>query len=97
MSSPDLEFEWDDQKARLNLKKHGVGFEEAEMVFDDLSARIIDDPDHSLDESREIIIGYSDRRRLLFVSYMARGNRIRIIGARLATREERRAYEQNYD
>jgi len=97
MSQPGFEFEWDDQKARLNLRNHGVSFEDAETVFDDLSARIIDDPDHSADESREIIIGHSDRNRLLFVSHTARGNRIRIISARPATREERKAYEEKYD
>jgi uncharacterized DUF497 family protein len=97
MMRPDLEFEWDDEKAASNLKKHGVSFEEAETVFDDPYARVIDDPDHSDDESRAILIGYAANNQMLFVSYAARGERIRFISARRATREERKTYEQTYN
>jgi uncharacterized protein len=91
-----VEFEWDSDKAKRNLKKHGVDFEEAETVFDDPYARIIDDPDHSVEENREIIIGQSDRNRLLYVSFTARGNVIRIISARKADQSEHKAYEEKY-
>jgi len=88
------EFEWDAQKAEENLKKHGVAFEEALTVFADPPANIFDDPDHSGDERRELIIGHSAAQRLLIVSFMERGRRTRIIGAREATARERRDYEQ---
>jgi uncharacterized DUF497 family protein len=90
-----LEFEWDPNKGEENLKKHGVGFDEALTVFGDSSARIFDDPDHSTDEAREIIIGYSQRQRLLLVSFTERPPRVRIISARKATRRERQGYEQS--
>lgn len=63
-----LRFEWDDSKAHLNLRNHGVGFDEAQTVFVDPLARIFDDEAHSVEEEREIVIGYSSRDRLLFVS-----------------------------
>lgn len=94
---PGFEFEWDDEKARLNLRKHRVSFDEAETVFDDPYARVIDDPDHSAEEERAIIIGRSSRNRLLFVSYAARKERIRIISGRVASRKEHRTYEEEYD
>lgn len=97
MGQPDIEFEWDDEKAARNFKKHRVRFELAETVFDDPYARIIDDVDHSEDEARAIIIGYAATNQLLFVSFAARGKRIRLIGARRATHEERRSYEQKDD
>jgi uncharacterized DUF497 family protein len=89
------EFEWDAKKANENLKKHGVAFEEALTVFADPLARIFDDPDHSEDEPRELIIGHSANQRLLIVSFTEREPRTRIIGARQATAHERRDYEQN--
>ncbi len=95
MMQQSIEFEWDEQKARLNLKKHRVSFDEAGTVFDDPQARVIDDPNHSSDEERAIIIGHSSKNRLLFVSYAARGDRIRIISARPASREERKGYEEH--
>ena len=64
-----LEFEWDARKAKANLNKHGVAFDEAMTVFADPLARIFDDPDHSADEPREIIIGHSVRPRLLLVGF----------------------------
>ena len=94
MSVHNFEFEWDPAKASSNLIKHGVDFVEAETVFQDPFARVIDDPDHSADECREIIIGYSNVRHLLFVAFAARGARIRIISVRRATREERKIYEE---
>ena len=63
-----LEFEWDPAKAAENLKDHGVSFEEAVAAFADPLAKIVDDPDHSIDERREIIIGHSEKQRLLLVS-----------------------------
>ena len=87
-------FEWDDEKAQKNLEKHGVSFEEAQTVFADPLAGIKIDPDHSVGEIREIIVGYSERERLLLVSFTERGEIIRIINARLATRRERNVYEE---
>jgi uncharacterized protein len=89
------EFEWDADKARENIKKHGIAFEEALTVFADPLASVFDDPDHSDQERRELIIGHSARRRLLIVSFMERALRTRIIGARKATPTERRNYEEN--
>ena len=91
-----LKFEWDDQKASTNQRKHQVGFEEASSVFHDRLARIFDDPEHSHSEPREIIIGYSEKNRLLLVSFIERGpDLIRIISARKATRAERSGHEKN--
>lgn len=89
------EFEWDAVKARENAKKHGIGFEEALTVFADPLASIFDDPDHSEEERRELIIGHSARQRLIVVSFTERDRRTRIIGARTATPRERRHYEKN--
>jgi uncharacterized protein len=89
------EFEWDRAKARENLKKHGVAFEEALTIFADPLARIFDDPDHSENEQRELIVGHSTQHRLLVVSFTERQPRARIIGAREATLHERRDYEEN--
>jgi uncharacterized DUF497 family protein len=90
-----LHFEWDDHEARLNLRNHGVGFDEAAMVFLDPLARIFDDEAHSLEEPREIVIGHSSEDRLLLVCFTERGDVIRIISARKATRKERNDYEEN--
>jgi uncharacterized DUF497 family protein len=89
-----LEFEWDAGKAEANAKKHGVTFAEALMVFADPLARIFDDPDHSANEHREIIIGHS-ARQLLIVCFAERKGRIRIISARAVTRRERQDYEES--
>ena len=89
-------FEWDEHKARLNRGKHGITFDEASSVFDDLLAKIFDDEPHSAEERREIIVGHSIKRRLLLVCFVERPNeRIRIISARLPTSQERQAYEEN--
>ncbi len=90
-----MEFEWDESKATANLTKHGVSFEEANTVFDNVLAVIFDDQAHSVGEKREIIIGHSRNNRLLLISFTERSNAIRIISARLATPREREDYEQN--
>ncbi len=89
-----LRFEWDSVKAGTNQKKHGVSFEEAQSVFADERARLIDDPDHSDDEDRFVLLGLSSSLRVLVVvhCYRSEGNTVRIISARKATREEQRHY-----
>jgi len=92
MTSP--RFEWDPGKATTNLKKHGVSFEDAQTAFGDERARLIDDPDHSREEDRFVLLGLSFSLRLLVVAhcYRSEGNVIRIISARKATRSEERSY-----
>lgn len=85
-----LEFEWDEEKARLNIKKHGVMFETAARVFLDENRIEIYDKAHSIDEDRYITIGLAGD--VLFVVYTERRSRIRLISARLATARERRLY-----
>jgi uncharacterized DUF497 family protein len=87
-------FEWDRRKAKANLRKHGVSFEEAQTVFTDPLSMTLPDPDHSEDEERFIDIGMSDNRRVLVVVYTERGRRIRLISARKATPVERKQYEE---
>jgi len=89
-----LSFEWDDQKAKANLAKHGVGFEEASTVFSDPLSLTIPDPAHSQTEDRFIILGLSHRGKLLVVVHTERGDNIRIISARPASRGERKDYEE---
>ena len=89
-----LRFEWDKRKADSNLRAHGVSFPEATTVFADPLSVTISDPDHSMAEMRFVDVGLSNRGRLLVVSYTERGNRIRLISARLATGNERRQYEE---
>ena len=90
----ELRFEWDPKKAVANLRNHGVSFEDAKTVFADESARLIDDPDHSVDEDRFILPGLSSSLRMLVVChcYRADGNLIRIISARKAEGRERNSY-----
>jgi uncharacterized protein len=88
-----MEFEWDDRKAEYNLQKHGVSFTEAATVFYDPHSITFDDPDHSDDEDRFIIIGTSAPARLLMVAHTDRGDRIRVISARPLKPKERRLYE----
>jgi uncharacterized DUF497 family protein len=90
-----MEFEWDPRKHAGNRGKHSVGFDEALTIFADPLARIFDDPDHSRDEKREIIIGHSARQRLLIVCFTEHTDKIRIISARAATKRERNDYEEN--
>jgi hypothetical protein len=87
-------FEWDPQKAAINLRRHKVSFKEAATVFSDPLSVTIADPDHSTDESRYLIIGQSHRQRLLIVSHTEQADRIRIISARELTPTERDAYEE---
>lgn len=91
----DLLFEWSPRKAKLNLAKHGVSFEEARTVFTDPFARIFDDSDHSAAEHREIIVGHSNRSRLLMVCFTETQHAARIFSARPATSRERHDYEEN--
>jgi uncharacterized DUF497 family protein len=90
-----FEFEWDDAKAKANLKKHGVAFVEALTVFVDPLARIFDDPDHSATEVREMIVGYSTKPRLLVVGFTERSGRVRLIHARPAIKAEQKRHEEN--
>jgi uncharacterized DUF497 family protein len=89
-----LEFEWDEDKARKNLKKHGVSFEEASTIFGDPLSLTIPDPQHSEEEDRFVTLGESNRKRFLVVVSTDRGDAIRIISARVATRRERKEYEE---
>ena len=89
-----MEFEWDPPKAARNLAKHGVSFEEAATAFGDPFGRIVADPRHSSVEERLVLLGLSKHRRLLAVMYTERAEALRIISARLATRPERRDYEE---
>jgi uncharacterized protein len=88
-----MQFEWDPKKAKSNVKKHGVSFEEAVTVFYDPLSATFDDPDHSGTEPRFVTIGYSTGNRLLFVSHSDRGENLRIISARIATAHERKRHE----
>ncbi|MEY4907422.1 MAG: hypothetical protein RL260_1140, partial [Pseudomonadota bacterium] len=87
-------FEWDERKAAANAKKHGVSFDEAKSVFVDERAKLIDDPDHSEDEERFVLLGLSSALRLLLVChcYRGEGNVIRMISARKATTKESKSY-----
>jgi uncharacterized DUF497 family protein len=87
-----MQFEWDEDKARSNLKKHGVSFEEASTVFGDPLALTIPDPLHSEEEDRFVTLGESNRRRLVVST--DRDDRIRIISARVATKREKKNYEE---
>jgi hypothetical protein len=89
-----LRFEWDSRKARENLTKHGVSFREATTVFGDPLSVTVSDPDHSAWETRFIDLGVSRRGRVLVVSYVERGDNIRIISARPASRREQQKYEE---
>jgi len=92
-----LSFEWDEEKAKANLKKHRVGFDEATTVFTDPYSMTIHDPDHSADEQRYIDIGASGKGRVLVVVYTERGSHIRIVSCRKATPSERQLYEEAND
>lgn len=88
-----MKFQWNPDKANSNLKKHGVSFEEAVTIFGDQLAVTIADPDHSIGELRMITIGQSRLQRLLLVCHTEREGEVRLISARVATRQERRSYE----
>ena len=92
-----LIFEWDEEKAETNAKKHKVSFEEATTVFIDPFSVSIPDPDHSVDEQRYIGLGSSEKGRILVVVYTERGSNVRIISCRKATSSERKLYEEGGD
>ncbi len=91
----EIRFDWDPLKGETNLRKHGVTFEEASTVFHDPYGLIIEDPEHSWDEERFVLLGLSWQSRLLIVCHCYRGEagEIRIISARKATRHESKAHE----
>jgi len=89
-----VRFEWDTKKALANVRKHGVPFHEAASVFGDPLAITFDDPDHSELEQRDLTFGLSLKGRLIVVSHTERGDRTRIISARLMSREEKVIYEE---
>jgi len=87
-------FEWDPEKAEANMRKHGIGFNEASTVFGDPLALLLPDPDHSSPEMRHLLLGISNKHRLMVVAFAERPPRTRLISARQATRQERRKYEE---
>ena len=91
-----IEFNWDSNKAKINLVKHEISFEEAQSVFDDDNARLIFDPDHSEDEDRFILLGLSCSLKVLVVVHCYRDdeNIIRLISARKATKHEEKNYKE---
>lgn len=93
-----VKFEWDENKNEINKKKHGLSFEEAREVFGDENAILFDDPDHSLDEDRFLIIGSVKSSKICIVSHCYRDNDnvIRLISARAATKNEKRVYEEGW-
>ena len=94
----DLVFEWDARKAKGNFRKHGVTFDEATTVFDDVLASIFPDEDPSSGEEREILVGHSILNRLLLVCFTERaGGHVRIISARKATAPERKKHEKHLE
>ena len=92
----EIVFEWDEKKNETNKKKHGVSFEEAQTVFYDAEALMIDDPEHSQEEERFIILGFSSRANMLVVCHCYRADEtvIRIISARKATKNETNQYNK---
>jgi hypothetical protein len=89
-----MEFEWDPKKAEANKRKHGISFHEAATIFGDPLAITFVDPDHSLDEVRYLTFGLSRFNQMMVVSHTQRGEKLRIISARLMTRQERNIYEE---
>ena len=94
----NIKFEWDHKKASANEKKHGVSFEEARTVFFDENAKLIDDPDHSKDEDRFVMLGISSSLKVVLVChcYREEGNVIRIISARKASAFESKQYQKRW-
>ncbi len=91
-----MKIEWDPRKAKSNLKKHGVSFEEAATALSDFMAVTGADPDHSITEQRYVTLGLSEKGRLVVVSHTEKGETIRIISARKASKGEREIYEEGY-
>ena len=90
----EIAFEWDQEKAEINTRKHGVTFAEAATAFGDPLSVVLSDPRHSIGEERFVLFGRSDRSRLLAVMHTERGEKIRIISARLMTPREKREYAE---
>jgi uncharacterized DUF497 family protein len=90
----ELQFEWNEEKAKENLRKHRVSFEEAKTVFNDPLSMVFPDPDHSGAEQRFVNVGWSSRHRVLVVVHTERNDRIRIVSCRRATIRERNAYAE---
>lgn len=88
-----VDFEWDEAKAAYNLAKQGVSFQEAATVFGDLLSMMFDDPDHSHDEHRALLVGMSDELRVRIISFTEGNGSIRIISAPETSRSERETYE----
>ena len=89
-----IKFDWDPNKARRNLRKHRIDFDEASTIFADTLSITIPDPDHSDDQERWVTVGLSNRHRLLVVVHTEEGETIRLISGRRANRLERRKYEE---
>jgi len=89
-----MKIEWDPKKAKSNLEKHGVSFEEAAIALSDPMAATGADPDHSLTEERYVTFGVSEKGRLVVVSHTEKDHTIRIISARKASKGERELYEE---
>ena len=89
-----MQFEWDAKKATGNIHRHNITFHEAATIFGDPLAITFNDPDHSIKEERYLTFGLSRFNHFLVVSHTDRGNRIRIISARLMTKQERKIYEE---
>jgi len=87
-------FEWDEEKAEENIKKHGIGFWEAVTVFRDPLAITIHDPDHSRDEDRFLTVGMTSRNRIVVTAFTERGPCIRVISCREVSKSEKRKYEE---
>ena len=90
-----LQFEWDDKKAQSNLLKHGISFEEVTTAFGDMLSITIDDPLHSHNEDRLILIGLSEDLKILIVVHIEKRDTIRIVSARKASKKEKQFYEEN--
>lgn len=90
-----LDFEWDPFKSQQNVKKHGVSFREGMTAFADKLSYTISDPEHFMGEYRFLHLGYSSSGNLLVISHTERGDRIRIISVRRATKQERKQYKQD--
>ncbi len=90
-----LQFEWDEKKAQSNLRKHGISFEEATTAFGDTLSITIDDPLHSQNEDRLILIGLSEDLKTLVVVHVEKRDTVRIISARKASKREKQFYEEN--
>ena len=96
MYNDHMNFSWDPRKAKENLKKHKISFEEAVTVFYDPLAKVAEDPDHSQNEDRYLLIGYSQKSHLLFVVHVYKEDdeSVRIISARKATKNEKKDFEE---